>query len=149
MKGGEVDGRQQRKMTPICEYLKVMCSFYWFSYKHLAFLDIQVVSFACCCEGHRRYSRRELTTQYFVWFQSGLENSEECSLQGELLLYTPQGLSAMLQLLLLIGLQCHVNDICQTAVAQDTGDAQEDIILHSMHALSDKDRTQGRQQGKR
>lgn len=28
-------------MTPICEYLMVMPSFQWFSYKHLAFLDIQ------------------------------------------------------------------------------------------------------------
>jgi len=34
-------GRQQRKMTPICEYLMVMMGFYWLSYKHLAFLDIQ------------------------------------------------------------------------------------------------------------
>lgn len=73
-----------------------------------------------------------------MWFHTGLGNSEERSLQGELLLYAPQGLSALLQLLLLLGLQCHVNDICQAAVAQDTRDAQEDLILHSMHALSDE-----------
>lgn len=36
-----VGGKQQRKMTPIFEYLKVILSFHWFNYKHLAFLDIQ------------------------------------------------------------------------------------------------------------
>ena len=64
--------------------------------------------------------------------------SEEGSSQGELLLYTPQGLGALLHLLLLFGLQGHVNHICQATVAQDTRDAQEHLILHSMHALSEE-----------
>lgn len=34
-------------MTQRFEYLKVKSSLHWFSYKHLAFLDIQEVSFAC------------------------------------------------------------------------------------------------------
>lgn len=69
--------------------------------------------------------------------QCGWKTSEESSSQGELLLHAPQGLSALHQLLLLIRLQCHVNDICQAAVAQDTGDTQEDLILHPVHALTD------------
>lgn len=72
----------------------------------------------------------------YEWLQGGLDNSERSPSQGELLLYAPQGLGALHQLLLLVGLQGHVNDICQAAVAQDTRDAQEDLILHSMHALS-------------
>lgn len=75
-----------------------------------------------------------------VWFQGRLENSEERSSQGELLLYAPQSLCALHQLLLLVRLQCHVNDICQAAVAQDTRDAQKDLILHTMHALKGKAR---------
>lgn len=69
---------------------------------------------------------------------SGLEDSEERCSQGELLLYAPQGLGALHQLLLLFGLQCHVDHIRQAAVAQDTRDAQEDLILHSVQALEDE-----------
>lgn len=81
-----------------------------------------------------------------MWFQSGLGNSEVRPSQGELLLHAPQGLSALHQLLLLIWLQSHVNHICQAAVAQDAGDAQEDLIFHSMHALSGE-HMKGAQQG--
>lgn len=38
-------------MTQRFEYLKVKSSFHLFSYKHLAFLDIQEVSFACLDTG--------------------------------------------------------------------------------------------------
>lgn len=70
-----------------------------------------------------------------------MEDSEERSSQGELLLYAPQGLSALHQLLLLVGLQRHVNHICQAAVAQDARDAEEDLILYSVHALSEEGST--------
>lgn len=79
-------------MKPMFEYLKVKSSLHWFSYKHFAFLDIQRLHSPF---GHRRYGRRrESTTQR--------EDSEERSSQGELLLYSPQGLGTLHQLLLLI-----------------------------------------------
>lgn len=65
-------------------------------------------------------------------------DSEECSSQGELFLYAPQGLSTLHQLLLLFRLQCHVNYIRQAAVAQDTRDTQENLILHSVQTLGDE-----------
>lgn len=65
----------------------------------------------------------------------GREVSEECSSHGELLLDAPQGLGALHQLLLLFGLQRHVDHVGQAAVAQDAGDAQEDLILHAVQAL--------------
>lgn len=118
--------------TPMFEYLKVTSSLCYFSYRHP--LRYQV-SFALYHQGHRRYSRRKSTHSVvdWVWFQC--KDSEECSSQSELLLYSPQGLSALLHLLLLVWLQRHVNHICQAAVAQDTWDTQENFILHSMHAL--------------
>lgn len=42
MEGGRVGGRK-RKMTPMREHLRVKSSLHWFSYKHLALLDIQEV----------------------------------------------------------------------------------------------------------
>lgn len=42
MEGGRVGGRK-RKMTPVREHLRVKSSLHWFSYKHLALLDIQEV----------------------------------------------------------------------------------------------------------
>lgn len=61
--------------------------------------------------------------------------SEERSSHSELFLDAPQGLGALHQLLLLFGLQRHVDHVGQAAVAQDAGDAQEDLILHSVQAL--------------
>lgn len=61
---------------------------------------------------------------------------EDLSSHGKILLYGPQGLGALHQLLLLVGLQCHVDYICQATVAQDTGDAQEDLVFNAIHALT-------------
>lgn len=129
-------------MTAMCEYLMVTSSFHLFSYKHLALLDIQRSHSPVAMRNTRGTvcSRRESTTQCAVWYQGGLKNSEERSSQCELLLYAPQSLGALNQLLLLVGLQCHVNDIRQATAAQDTRDAQEDVILHSMHALPQRER---------
>lgn len=73
-----------------------------------------------------------------------LENSKLSSSQGELLLHAPQGLGTLHQLLLLFRLQGHVDDICQAAVSQNTGDAQEDLVVHTVHALSHRRRRRGR-----
>lgn len=70
-----------------------------------------------------------------VTMQHRASFSEECSSHGELLLHPPQGLRALHQLLLLLGLQRHVDHICEAAVAQHARDAQEDLILDSMHPL--------------
>lgn len=89
-----------------------------------------------------RYSTQEEEVNHTVpsWYQGGGDDSQERSSQSELLLYAPQSLCTLDQLLLLVGLQCHVNDIGQTTVSQDTGDAQEDLILHSVHALPQRKR---------
>lgn len=68
------------------------------------------------------------------------EVSEERSLHSELFLDAPQGLGALHQLLLLFGLQRHVDHVGQAAVAQDAGDAQEDLILYSVQALKGESR---------
>lgn len=65
----------------------------------------------------------------------GCEMSEERSSHSQLFLDAPQGLGALHQLLLLFRLQRHVNHVGQAAVAQDAGDAEEDLILHSVQAL--------------
>lgn len=77
-------------------------------------------------------------------FHSTAEDSKERSSQDELLLDAPQGVGAAHQLLLLVGLQRHVDHIRQAAVAQDTGDAEEDLVLHAVHALME-----GRKHGQR
>ena len=61
--------------------------------------------------------------------------SEQGSSQGQLLLDLPQCLGALHQLLLLVGLQGHVDDVCQAAVPQDTRNAEEHLVLHPVHAL--------------
>lgn len=107
----------------------------------MAFLDIQRFHLPVAMRNTQgTVHRRETATQCSVWYHGSRENSEERSSQGELLLDAPQGLGALIQLLLLVSLQCHVNDICQATVAQDTRDAQEDFILHSMHALQERER---------
>lgn len=70
----------------------------------------------------------------------GLCSSEGRSSQGQLLLHPPQGLGALHQLLHLVGLQRHVHDVGEAAVAQDAGDAEEDLVLHAVHALRGDER---------
>ena len=82
-------GRHQRKITPMCEYLKITSSFHWFSYKHLAFLDIQRFHSAVAMRVAGGTVGGSQPHSVVRGFKSGLVNSKECSSQGELLLYTP------------------------------------------------------------
>lgn len=86
----------------------------------------------------RREKNREGGTRCLRDILGGCEVSEERSSHSELFLDAPQGLGTLHQVLLLFGLQCHVDHVGQAAVAQDAGDAQEDLILHSVQALKNE-----------
>lgn len=73
-------------------------------------------------------------------YRAGLEESEWSVSQCQLLLYSPQCLSTLPQLLLLVRLQGHVDDICQATVTQDTRYAQEYFLVYAIHALIKKAR---------
>ncbi len=69
--GWGTGGRQWRKMTPVFEYLKVKSSLHWFTYKHLAFSDIQRFH-SPVWRQEVRYSGRESAVLFWMCFRGAL-----------------------------------------------------------------------------
>lgn len=127
---GQVGGLEKQNDISVRTY---KCYTY-LSYRHFDFYYIQ----KSCCSGKDLGSKvGGDQPQSICWDFSGVfKVLKESSSQSELFLHAPKGLGALHQLCLLLRFQRHVNDIGQATVAQNTRDAQENLILHTMHSLS-------------